>query len=84
MVTSSSSIPPPSHGKVKFGPLMGALKLVRTSTKLDDFDALFLHNVCFFQQTALSVVFILRTNAFLDTLEVERTSLEGPPILDSM
>ena len=33
------------HGKVKFGSLMGALKLVRTSTKLDDFDALFLHNV---------------------------------------
>ena len=63
---------------------MGALKLVRTSTKLDDFDALFLHNVCFFQQTALSVVFILRTNAFLDTLEVERTCLEGPPILDPM
>ena len=63
---------------------MGALKLVRTSTKLDDFDALFLHNVCFFQQTALSVVFILRTNAFLDTLEVDRTSLEGPPILDPM
>ena len=27
------------HGKVKFGSLMGALKLVRTSTKLDDFDA---------------------------------------------
>lgn len=34
-----------NHGKVKFGSLMGALKLVRTSTKLDDFDALFLHNV---------------------------------------
>ena len=36
------------HGKVKFGSLMGALKLVRTSSKLAHFDALFLHNVCFF------------------------------------
>ena len=33
------------HGKVKFGSLMGALKLVRTSSKLAHFDALFLHNV---------------------------------------
>ena len=27
------------HGKVKFGSLMGALKLVRTSSKLAHFDA---------------------------------------------
>ena len=33
------------HGKVKFGSLMGALKLVRTSSKLAHFDAQFLHNV---------------------------------------
>ena len=30
---------PPHHGKVKFGSLMGALKLVRTSSKLAHFDA---------------------------------------------
>ena len=28
-----------THGKVKFGSLMGALKLVRTSSKLAHFDA---------------------------------------------